>query len=271
MSIASEITRINNNIASAYSQCQSKGATMPATQNSANLANTISTISGGGGADLNDYFKTTYETNWTYKMIKKIPRLTIPSGTTSISFRNIPAIDLSFEGLDCSGITSAMYFLSPANSDYSILETVDLANITNVNGITSFRYMFYNQYNLKNVKNMFALSGSKDVRNIFAGCNSIVKIDLSNWNIETYTYGYGAMFQNTWKLAVLDISGITFTTTSGSNCFYLCGRDCLQSDGAYADGIPYVYVKDATAQTRVLNATGTPSTWTTNNVVIKSS
>ena len=60
MSIASEITRINNNISSAYTACNNKGATMPVTQDSANLANTISSIpAGGGGAveekDVNFY------------------------------------------------------------------------------------------------------------------------------------------------------------------------------------------------------------------------
>lgn len=56
MSIASQITRINNNIASAYTACNTKGATMPATQNSANLANCISSISGGdGGGSVTDY------------------------------------------------------------------------------------------------------------------------------------------------------------------------------------------------------------------------
>ena len=49
MSIASEITRINGNIADAYSACSGKGATMPQTQNSANLADTIDSIQQGGG------------------------------------------------------------------------------------------------------------------------------------------------------------------------------------------------------------------------------
>lgn len=48
MSIASEITRINNNIAAAYTALDGKGATLPETQNSANLADTIDTISAGG-------------------------------------------------------------------------------------------------------------------------------------------------------------------------------------------------------------------------------
>ena len=51
MSISTEITRIKNNIASAYTACNSKGATMPATQNSSNLASCISSISGGGSIE----------------------------------------------------------------------------------------------------------------------------------------------------------------------------------------------------------------------------
>lgn len=49
MSIASEITRINNNISNAYTQCNNKGATMPQVQNSDNLSSTIASIETGGG------------------------------------------------------------------------------------------------------------------------------------------------------------------------------------------------------------------------------
>lgn len=49
MSIASEITRINTNIAAAYSSCSDKGAAMPQSRNSANLADTIDSIPQGGG------------------------------------------------------------------------------------------------------------------------------------------------------------------------------------------------------------------------------
>lgn len=50
MSIASEITRINTNIANAYTKVSEKGGTLPATQNSANLADAIDTITGGSPA-----------------------------------------------------------------------------------------------------------------------------------------------------------------------------------------------------------------------------
>lgn len=48
MTIASEITRINNNIAAAYTALSGKGATLPATQNSANLATTVASVPAGG-------------------------------------------------------------------------------------------------------------------------------------------------------------------------------------------------------------------------------
>ena len=48
MSIADQITRIKDNIAASYAECSAKGATLPAEENSANLPNTIASITGGG-------------------------------------------------------------------------------------------------------------------------------------------------------------------------------------------------------------------------------
>ena len=51
MSIQSQINRIKSNISSAYTAAQSKGATMPSQQNSANLAAAINSISANQAAD----------------------------------------------------------------------------------------------------------------------------------------------------------------------------------------------------------------------------
>ena len=48
MTIASEIQRIKTNIANAYDALENKGATMPATEDSANLALTVATVPAGG-------------------------------------------------------------------------------------------------------------------------------------------------------------------------------------------------------------------------------
>lgn len=61
MSIADQITRIKNNIAASYAECRAKGATLPATENSENLPNTIASIttSGGAGGDSITYTNIT--------------------------------------------------------------------------------------------------------------------------------------------------------------------------------------------------------------------
>lgn len=63
MSIADQITRIKNNIAASYAECNAKGATLPATENSENLPNTIASIS--SGTTINNQNKTFTE-NGTY-------------------------------------------------------------------------------------------------------------------------------------------------------------------------------------------------------------
>ena len=67
MTIASEIQRINNNIANAYTACNRKGATIPQNANSSNLASCINSISGGGGSntDLRPYVKKAW--GWTHR------------------------------------------------------------------------------------------------------------------------------------------------------------------------------------------------------------
>ena len=54
MSIQNEINRINQNIANAYSAMGNMGATLPETQNSDNMANTVRTIpqSSDGGSSV---------------------------------------------------------------------------------------------------------------------------------------------------------------------------------------------------------------------------
>lgn len=47
MSISSEITRITNAVANAYTEANAKGAEMPSALTVANLAQTIASISGG--------------------------------------------------------------------------------------------------------------------------------------------------------------------------------------------------------------------------------
>lgn len=115
MSIASEITRINGNIASAYTAASNKGATLPATQNSANLATCIASISGGGGTSprfgatvenflgtvdsSGQYSEPTGSTDIVFTGVK-----TLPSGTFAYKFYNNKSINsVDFPDLESGG------------------------------------------------------------------------------------------------------------------------------------------------------------------------
>ena len=52
MSIATELTNLTNNITSAYNAINTKGGTLPANKNTANLANAIDSIPSGGSAEV---------------------------------------------------------------------------------------------------------------------------------------------------------------------------------------------------------------------------
>lgn len=64
LSIASEISRINGNIADAYTACDEKGASMPLTRNSANLADTIESIRSGGAVTIINEETVPESVNW---------------------------------------------------------------------------------------------------------------------------------------------------------------------------------------------------------------
>lgn len=52
MSVQSEITRINGNIANAYTAVSGKGGTLPSARNSSNLSAAIQSIPSGGGYNI---------------------------------------------------------------------------------------------------------------------------------------------------------------------------------------------------------------------------
>ena len=273
MSIASEITRINNNIANAYDECETKGATMPQYENSANLATTIASIPSGGGADLSEYFKTQWDenvsstTNFQYYGITKLPSIKFGEGVTSAEyfmygtkFKNI-----SFEKFDCTNITSLKDMFNNCAYTYSI----DFSNVINTSSINNVQGLCNSCTNLETITNIFPLTNQCSLATSFMSCNNLKILDLSKWKLKPSNTTQ--TFNGSTKITILDISGLDFENYSGGgNMFSRCGINCLQSDGAYANGIPYVYVKDATAQNWVLTASnGHPDTWSTNNVVIK--
>lgn len=201
---------------------------------------------GGGGGSVDDYFYTNIDHNTSYddnygSIAKKTPPLTLTSNVTSLNscFMNGGFQSVDVSNWDTSNITDMGSMFSQCKK----IEELDLSN-----------------FDTSNVMGM----GS-----CFSGCSNLKKLDLSSWNNNRVNNSTGMtyMFSGCYKLAILDISSMS-SGIKGNNAFFNCGDNCLQSDGAYADGIPYVYVKDAYMQTRVITSKGN-NVWTTANVIIK--
>lgn len=81
MSIQDEINRINQNIANTYSALGDMGATLPQTQNSANMASAVRTLPQSGGGD-NPVF-----------IVKYVPVISFDPSTGSIEFHGYHSVD----------------------------------------------------------------------------------------------------------------------------------------------------------------------------------
>ena len=228
-----------------------------------------------GGGDLSEYFDTKISSNTSQLSKKsnttllKIPPYTVEENVTSLSYcfseYAYPNIDLS--QMNTENITNINRMF-----DSATMEELDLSSL-NVSKVTDMSYVFNNCSNLNKINlSNWDTSSATNMNSMFYSCPNLTKLDCSSFTIKTNT-NVGYFVRSTTKLAVLDISKMDFANFTGtkSNMFTSCGSNCLQSDGAYANGIPYIYVKDATAQNWVLTETnGHPSTWSTNNVIIKS-
>lgn len=208
--------------------------------------------SGGGGGDLSEYFNSTEITSnttnsnyiKTLNIVKTTPSFTVSSDVTSLSycFQSWGLKSINVSEMDTSNITNMRYMFNTLQ----YVEELDLSNF-DTSKVTNYDYMFNSSMALK-------------------------KIDASSFVVKDNATIYGnSMFYYTLKLAIIDISKFEFSKLAAySQMFSICGTNCLQSDGAYADGIPFIYVKDETEQNWVLTANnGHPSSWSTANVVIK--
>ena len=223
---------------------------------------------------LTDYFETnpqsittSEEAPWCFNFTKKAPDLIIPAGTSSLSFLFYMYKGFVPKIITDDSVTNMSYMYAGAKMnghlDCSAIDT------TNVN---QMEYMFADCTATSIDASGLGTVYISDARGLFMNCNNATNIDIHNFDLGNYVDG-GNMFNNTKKLAVLDASSLSFNKISYKNSIFVgCGTQCLQSDGAYADGIPYIYVKDTTQQQWILNlGSNIPSSWSENNVVVKNS
>lgn len=262
MTIASEITRINGNIAAAYTAANNKGATMPATQNSANLATCIGTINTG----------------------------ITPSGTISITANgtydvtNYASASVSVSG-GYSELPSYQVVNGVASRRSGVLTGNEFSGITSV-GNYGLQNAFYNCDALTGVLDLSAITsvGTYGLQSAFSSCDGITSANLSSLTSVGYN-GLRNVFTNDGGLRSVDLSSLTSVDDYGlygfvNGCFALRSVDLasLTSIGTYGlqtafsscRALTDVYFRSLTtssfanvnAFTNMMQSTGTTTTHT---------
>ena len=217
MTIASEITRINTNIANAYTACDNKGATMPVTQNSANLATTINSISGGGGIGITREVSA----NGVYQVPTSSFTFSLPSNATDVGDY---AMYYAFKG--CTGLTS-----------------VDLSSLTTLTNSSAFYNMFSGCSNLTNISfsnleiigDKYSSSNDANYRQFyqcFQNCNKLTSITFPELK---------EIYCSSMRGATAQSSGATFYNNNKIQKMYFPKLDTISYSQNAVDNSKYIF------------------------------
>lgn len=221
MSIASEILRIKNNIASAYTECNNQGATMPATQNSVNLANCINSISGSGTYPIG--ITRGVDANGVYGYPTTSFAFALPSTATKITNTTLKE---AFNG--CTTITSVdMSNVTEINGtdilenfckDCTNLTSADLSGVTTISGSGALDFAFSNTSITGVDLSSLQTISSSAMTNTYKDCPHISSIDLSSLT----TLSSGVSLNGTFSLSnnptsPLPLTSVTFTSLATVN------------------------------------------------------
>ena len=206
MSVADQINRIKTNIANTYTAAQAKGATMPQTQNSDNLATCIQSITAGGGGGSTQFGLTAEQMLGTL------------DGEGNLTLPTLPSI--TFTGLKSIPTNGFYYKFYRRNFETgAVVSFPDLTNIA-ANGMDN---CFFYCNSLPSV-DLSALTtvGGNGLQYCFANCGLITNVDLSALTTVDGN-GLAFCFNNCVSLTSVDLSALTTVGSLGlSTCFAIC-------------------------------------------------
>ena len=224
MTIASEITRIKTNIENAYTALEAKGATIPDEKNSANLASTVNTITGGGGSS--------GETNYLGRIVTEDGVLQFPEESFSFSLpsnaTSIGSYGLQYAFYRCTSLTST-----------------GLENVTSIDS-GGLQHAFYRCTSLTStgLNNVTSIGGS-GLNYAFRDCTSLTSTGLDNVT-SIGNYSLQSAFQGCTSLTSTGLNNVTSIDDGGlSSAFQGCtslastGLDNVTSIGRY--GLSYAF------------------------------
>lgn len=222
MSIATDITRIQNAKAAIKTAIENKGVTVPEStkiDGYSALIDEIETGGGGGGGSLKtllDATKSAYYLFYQY------------DGTS---------VDNLISYSDTENVTtmSSMFY----NSSLTTIPLLDTSNVTNMSNM--FNYCLYlTTIPLLNTSNVIIMN------NMFYYCAKLPTIDITHMNITSTTYSKSFAY-NCYSLTKLIIRNMDTIPTLNSNAFTNCYHFTGTTDETYnPDGLKdgRIYVPD---------------------------
>ena len=211
MSVADQINRIKTNIADTYTAAQAKGATMPQTQNSDNLAACVQSITTGGGGGSTQFGLTAEQMLGTL------------DGEGNLTLPTLPSI--TFSGLKSISVNGFYYRFYQRTFETGA--TVSFPDLTNI-GINSMYFCFNGCSSLTSV-DLSAVENisSNGMSNCFDNCGSLTSVDLSALT----TVGNSGMqycFSNCVSLTTISFPSLINVQTDsfGSASYNYCFRSC---------------------------------------------
>ena len=189
MSVADQINRIKTNIANTYTAAQAKGATMPQTQNSDNLATCVQSITTGGGGGDTQFGLVISDVLGTVDGTGAVSKTTISnaldfSGITSFTNYALsgkfmyssfsPTQDVEFPALASIG-TSGMY---SAFRDCSGLTSISFPALASI-GNSGMYYAFYGCTGITSISfPVLTTIGQNGMSSAFRNCEKLESISF---------------------------------------------------------------------------------------------
>lgn len=255
MSIASELTALNGYILGAYDEIDTKGGTVPANKNMANLASAIASISGGGGdttgwADVmhgtgtivNDSLLTTTGKE-AFRASSNVTSGQVFQKITSASFPNLTRINeycfFNWNALTTMNIPACTFIGSYAFASCTALTTLIAPNVAHIGGTTTSESNGSRAFNscssLTEIYMPNAELGWTTILGyesyseyVFNGCTNLAKIRIKPSRIGPN------VFKGCSGLKALILMSESVPTLSNTNAF---------TNSGVASGTGYIYVR----------------------------
>ena len=244
MSVADQINRIKTNIADTYTAAQAKGATMPQTQNSDNLAACVQSITTGGGGGSTQFGLTAEQILGTVDGEGNLTYPTLPS-ITFTGLKSIPDVGCFYKFYQRTLETGAVV-------SFPDLTTVDDSGMYSCfNGCSSLTSI-----DLSSLTTV----GTQGLYSCFNGCSSLTSIDLSSLTT-VGRFGLCLCFSKCILLTGLFFPSLTSVQTNsfGSASYDYCFNGCT--------ALTEIHFR-ADAQTAIEAMTGYADKWGATNASI---